>query len=45
MAIAKRFDEKVIDYVKRRKHLEGKAVRLLQYASANGQVELSEYGY
>jgi hypothetical protein len=45
IAIAKKFDERVIDYVKRRKQLEGKAVRLLQYTFPHGKLKLTEYVY
>ncbi|MGD0586130.1 MAG: hypothetical protein ABSA86_10230 [Oryzomonas sp.] len=45
IAIAKRFDDRVIDYVRRRRHLEGKSVRLFQYDCTTGQLELNEYTY
>jgi len=45
VAIAKRFDDRVVDYVRRRKQFEGKAVRLLRYDCTNGEIALSEYNY
>lgn len=40
-AIASRFDNDVIDYIKKRKYYENKEIKLLKYSiSSNGDIDL-----